>query len=118
MTAGCVSCSNLAALVKLRNSQTVTKVRNRAVGTLGLMLSANITRLAQGIENAHLSRAESRGSLELQIEVVGQRRSLSCGSLTILANSCGVSRTGTIPSRSKRVCGGANSCRNTTIVSG
>jgi hypothetical protein len=33
------------------------------VGTLVLMLSANITRLALGIENAHLCRAESRGSL-------------------------------------------------------
>src|SRR6266550_1977674 len=102
MTAGCVSCSNWAALVKLRNSQTVTKVRNRSVGTLVLMLSANITRLALGIENAHQSRAESRVSLQLQIEVFGQGMSHFCGSLTILANSSAVSRMGTIPSRGKR----------------
>jgi hypothetical protein len=52
--------------------------------------------------------AESRVLLQLQIEVFGQRRSLSCGSLAILANSCGVSRMGTIPSRGKRAWAGSS----------
>src|SRR6476620_12459728 len=81
-TAGCVSCSNCAAFVMLRNSQTVTSVRNSSVGRLVLILSANIARLRpwdRQCSGAPTIRAPQKPAFSLrrlQIETFDQSRIL------------------------------------------